>query len=215
MILKNRFRAIPKLPSNFELLAPLAAAEFAAAWQMDVEVENRPALEVLKPLMEDLKLMEDLGLNRRQQTTFSPIVEKALARPVSLRMRKVSRFQIVEEVCRQIGLDVKYNPRLFRRPFVEEESVRPVCLQGPFALELTAVTENQRDAAGTLDLSLRMTKLPPKLAALFDLLPVYLSDLKVVGPHGEDLFNENKSLRVQPVKGFWGPAHGPRFLRSP
>src|SRR5262249_10475761 len=40
-------------PSPFDWLGPITADDFASAWQIDVEVHDRPGLEVLENLVQD------------------------------------------------------------------------------------------------------------------------------------------------------------------
>src|SRR5262249_8089313 len=39
-------------PAGFDPIVPITPAELDAAWQVDVDVKDRPALEVLQPLVE-------------------------------------------------------------------------------------------------------------------------------------------------------------------
>jgi hypothetical protein len=191
--------------SPFDLLEPIAVAEFAAAWQIDVDVANRPARDVLEPLVREIgRSIVPQSLSPFVPGTISKKVRDALARPVSLHLRKVSRFQAIEEICRQVGIYPKYNSATFLT-FFSGRRPHPVALRGPFLLEVDKVTQDGSYPVGTLTLSLHTTPFPEKIHALFSTFPVYVSGLKIVGPAGEDLYHANKTLSAWPELGnFWG-----------
>ena len=113
-------------------------------------------------------------------------------RPVTLNLQKVSRFEAIEEVCRQVGVSPSYDARGIT--FATGKRPYPVAVSGPFLLVVSQVDEYQPNAAGSLMLDIHTTPMPPRIAALFATMPVFVSGLQVRGPAGEDLHHAGKNV---------------------
>jgi hypothetical protein len=168
----------------FDRLAPVTPAEFAAAWQVDVEAKDRPALEIL----------QGLGAGRGRQSLPSGhllvATQEGLDRHVSLSLHQVSRFEVVEEVGRRIELSPNYTANVLR--FVPARRRLPAACAGPFLVEAATVTEDPPNATGWLPLRFLLPSFPPPVAAMLAMQSPSVSVLKVTGPGGEDLLNAPK-----------------------
>ena len=71
-----------------EALGSISRDQFEAAWKVDLESKGRPAGEVLRDLVK--------AVGRPFETT--PIQDRALAKPVAIEVRGLSRYQAIEEV---------------------------------------------------------------------------------------------------------------------
>jgi hypothetical protein len=216
-------KAVPQEPTrqvkdNFDQVSPVTPEEFAAAWQADVDVENVPAADLLTTLAKEAGLQTDS--KNPLIATVTEDVKEALSRRVSLHLHKVSRLQAIEDVCRQIGVYPNYlgggivQYQLGKRRF-------PIAFSGPFLLLVTGLTEDAPNAAGTLTLQLTTTPLPPKIAALFAMIPLSVSLQGVTGAAGQDLFSAEKGIPsgVNNYRGTRGPGEfyvtlGPNQLTS-
>ena len=79
--------------------------QFEKLWQIDVNLENEPAGVALE------KILSEWGLGLR----VFPEAKAALRKPVSVDLKKVSRFQAIEAICQQIDAHPIYDrgPRVF------------------------------------------------------------------------------------------------------
>jgi hypothetical protein len=160
-----------------EGLDSISRTQFEASWKIDLEVKDRPAGEVLR----ELAKAADLSL----ETT--PIQDRALANPVALALRRISRHQAIEEVARAVGLSAVYaefpvspesspgtpsvQTTLRFRP---QGGARPVAFAGPFRIELAEVREDVPYATGMI--ALRVIGM--------GLSPTVLNELQKQQPHG-------------------------------
>jgi predicted Zn finger-like uncharacterized protein len=137
-------------------LKSVSLEQYQAAWQVDLNVQNEPAGEVLK------KLAGELGLTLQTTTARNT----ALAKPVTVTLAQKSRLEAIEDVCRQIGLSPEYSPMtdgskpatLSLKP---EPRSWPATFAGPFLVEVTAVRENAPYPTGQLELQFYAPGLPP------------------------------------------------------
>ena len=81
-----------------EALESISREQFEASWKLDIHSEGRPAGEVLS----DLAKM----IGRTLETT--PIQDRALARPLAIDVRGLSRLQAIDGVARAGGLSPVY-----------------------------------------------------------------------------------------------------------
>lgn len=180
-----------------ESLGPISAADFAAGWQIDVSADNRSARDVLRDLFGVANLSVTFSsLPNLLNSQDAQAMNRALAKPVSLQLRKVSRFQAAQAVCRPLGIHVNYQRG---RPMLQlGRSSQRFAASGPFLLEANTVREdaNALHATGTLHLVLHSTPFPPKIAAIFSRSPLLISNLRVSGPTREDLYHARKGVKI-------------------
>ncbi len=156
---EDGFKSAPR-PEDLanEALAPMDRAAFEAIWKADLDVKARPAGEVLE------ELADAMGVTL--ETT--PVQDRALARPITLRIAGRSRAELAEEVCKRVGLypvleeqfggpgkpGEKLTLRSTPRPY-------PVVFAGPFTVEVEEVAEYVPHATGLITLRLRAANMPP------------------------------------------------------
>jgi hypothetical protein len=141
-------RVPPAEVQKFESLAPLDARAFAALWQTDLDVRDRPARKVMG------KLVEEFGVPPIGSS--GPGV--AWDQRISLILKGCSREEALETVCRQVGCHPRYD-----RPLIEFEPgprPQPVGFAGPLMIQATGVTESPEFATGRLSLELSARRLP-------------------------------------------------------
>jgi hypothetical protein len=147
-----------------EALASISRDQFEASWKADVPSKGRPAGEVLKELAK--------GMGRSLETTA--IQDRALARPLAIEVRGLSRHQAIDEVARSAGLAPVYpEPGVSFDPSAGESSVhatmrlsprhgpRFVAFTGPFLVEMVDVKQAVPYATAVLTLKVTATGLPP------------------------------------------------------
>jgi hypothetical protein len=204
---------------EFDALQPVDLQQFAASWRVDLEVQNRPVREVLRPLLPSgfERLIGDQSPGWNQ--------------PVSLQLRGASRWQAIEGVCREVGMYPDYEGP---PGFALHSGTRfwPTCFAGPFLVETVGVKEYVPHATGTLTLRCRIPELPPaaslwleaaqwpRTSPLISALSAGTSPpgnspslvrfraLQVVGPEGQDLLDNEDLADVQPTRvlssaGLW------------
>jgi hypothetical protein len=142
-----------------EALEGMDQRTFDATWKDDLEVEDRPAGEALRTLAERMGL--------KVETT--PAQDRALARHITLALQGRSRWELIEEVCRQVGFYPVYSEpghissleliRLKQRP-----RPRPVAFAGPFLVELDELQEFVPHATGMLTVKVSALGLPAGVA---------------------------------------------------
>jgi hypothetical protein len=207
---------LPAQPKTaFDFLRPITPADFVSVWQIDVDVDNRPAEIVLMTLAQEIGRPWNRGPTPQpgrftlrpgeigplplpgQSPPLPESVRQPMRRPITLHLHKVSRLEAIEAICRQVGLHPEYQanalllypgPRRF-----------PATLCGPFLLEATTVSETADEATATLSLTLHTTPMPPNVTALFQSLPLHVSNLQVKGASGEDHFHRRKL--ISPAEG--------------
>jgi hypothetical protein len=193
--------------TTFDQVGPVTPDEFAAAWQTDLEAEDVPAAELLRALAREVGQLTVLPGGKLPED-----VEEALGRRISLHLHKVSRFQAIEEVCRQVGVypDYSAGQLLFlpgKRPF-------PIALAGPFLLIPQSMHEDAPNATGSLNLELYTAALPPKIEALFAAVPLSAAVRGVTGPAEQDLFFAQKGMPPG-VANFHGTRAPGQFYVTP
>lgn len=134
-------------------LKSVSLDQYHAAWRVDVDVKDQPAGALLT------KLTRELGLRLQTAAAQKP----ALAKPVTVNLKKTSRLKAIEEVCRQIGLFPEYTRRSKQATLRLKEGPRPwpVTFAGPFLVEVTDVKDNAPYPTGQLDLRFYAPGLPP------------------------------------------------------
>jgi hypothetical protein len=147
-----------------EALESMSRAQFDVSWKVDFSSKGRPAGEVLRDLAK--------AVGRPLETT--PIQDRALARPVAVELRGVSRYQAIEEITRSAGLSPVYSEpvnsfdpstggfsshaTMRLRP---RRGPRLVAFAGPFLVEMIDVKEAVPYATGVLTLKVTASGLPP------------------------------------------------------
>ena len=128
-------------------LRSLSAEQFAADWQQDLEANDQPASDVLAELVQKYDL----------QLKLTPTQEKALTKPISLKLQAQSRWQILDEVVRQVGhypvYEMRMGPaqselRLTLRPLPR---LWPATFTGPYLVEVGNVLEFPQNGVGVLN----------------------------------------------------------------
>jgi hypothetical protein len=146
-----------------EALASMSRDRFDASWKVEVESKGRPAGDVLRDLAR--------AVGRSLETTA--IQDRALARPVAIEVRGLSRYQAIEEVARSAGLSPVYpEPEVTFDPSAGGTSVRAtmrlgpgrgprfVAFAGPFRVEMVDVKEAVPYATAVLTLNVTASGLP-------------------------------------------------------
>lgn len=146
-----------------EALAPMDRPAFKATWQAHLDVKGKPAGEVLKELA--------AALGTKVEAT--PVQDKALARPITVQLKGRSRRELVEEVCRRVGMypewgekfggDNKPVPTLSLKPAPQP---LPVAYAGPFVVEVQELAEFPPHATGQLTFRVSAAGLPPVVAKM-------------------------------------------------
>lgn len=114
--------------------------EFDTCWQTSINVTDTPAGDVLRPLL------DECGFEREEQPEF----DEALTQPVTVELTDVSRLEIIEEICQQVGLSPRY--RLDRFALAEGPRPYPITFAGPFLVEVRELQENPPYGTGMISL---------------------------------------------------------------
>ncbi len=146
-----------------EALESISRDQFDASWKVDFNSKGRPAGDVLRDLAK--------AVGRPLETTA--IQDRALARPVAIEVRGLSRYQAIEEVTRSAGLSPVYSePVISFDPSAGGTSshatmrLRPrrgsrlVAFAGPFLVEIVDMKEAVPYATGVLTLKVTASGLP-------------------------------------------------------
>jgi hypothetical protein len=175
---------------EFRRLTAVDAQKFAASWRVDIDVQDRPAEEVLKTLCPQ-QWSHPLTLR-------SDAVKAALSKPVTLHIQGRPRLEAIHDVCRQVGLRPEHgfgmlHFRAVGEPFAVAESW-PAVYVGPFQIQLVEeVQESPPHATGLLKLRIQAPELPAVVARLLssqDRPPV----VQVTAAGGRDLYHADNQL---------------------
>jgi hypothetical protein len=175
--------------SDFEPkpLVPLEAVsldEFNSSWQVTMNVNSQPAGKLLG------SLTEKLGME------FEPDEDQAAAlqKAVSLNVTGKSRFEAIEEVCRQLEMTPAYSKKaLTLQPGAR---TNPVVFVGPFFVELTNLETRTESATGKLELRVFSTGLPRTMMQQLRDGSGSATVEKAHNAKGEDLQNLKESSRM-------------------
>lgn len=138
------FEEVPDVP-----LAAVSLDQFNSAWQVTMQVDGKPASDVLTDLAK--------GLDLEIQAPES--LAESLAKPVSLNLENRSRLEAVEEVCRQIELRPSYSKKTLK--LEAGARTQPVVFSGPFLVEVAELETKTASATGRLTLKAFASGLPP------------------------------------------------------
>jgi len=122
--------------------------DFNSAWQMSLDVSEKPAIEVLR------QLAEECGLEPQEEDD----VAEALAKPVTIKLDAVSRLEAIEEIARQVGLYPRYTLR--KLGFRKGPRPLPAIFAGPFLVEVARLEEAVPYATGSVELRLLAAAIP-------------------------------------------------------
>ncbi len=114
--------------------------EFDACWQTSLTADGESAGELLS------QLTDECGFAMDDQPQFA----EALETPVNFEMSGVSRLQIIEEICSQVGLYPRY--RLDRFALAAGPRPYPIAFAGPFLVEVRELQENPPHGTGMITL---------------------------------------------------------------
>jgi hypothetical protein len=147
-----------------EALASISRNQFEASWKVDIHSKGRPAAEVLKDLA--------TAVGRTLETTA--IQDRALARPLAVEVRGLSRLQAIDEVTRAAGLSPVYPEPLSSFDYATGQNLvratmrlrprraaRPTAFAGPFLVEVDDFKQAVPYATGTLTLKVAASGLHP------------------------------------------------------
>lgn len=185
----------PPKATGFEPLAPVSREEFEAAWQVDLDVQEKPALEVLQTLVN--------GFQTRKTLVCPDDARAAASREVSLRMQRRPRLEAIEEVCRQVGLQPVYQPGSIHLTTGPRASL--LAVTGPFVVRVQNVTQSPPNAIGTLTLSCMAPDLPVTVATLLGAELPACRDVSVTTADGRNLYHAEKQPYHPPRASFSGP----------
>ena len=139
------------VPLDSEVLRPLEAVtldQVKSAWLTTLKIENQPAGELLE------RLVGELGLEfiaDKEQTA-------SLQKKVSLAMKVRSRFEAIDEICRQIEMTPVYSEKKMRLQLGTRTS--RVVFSGPFLIEAGIRETRAETASGTLTVYVFSAGLP-------------------------------------------------------
>jgi hypothetical protein len=197
-------QALPSKVPGFEPLSPVSRAEFEASWQVDLDVREKPALEVLQALVK--------GFLSPKNLTCPDEARAAASRPVSLRMQRRSRLEAIEEVCRQVGLCPVYQQSDMIALAAGKRSL-PCAVAGPFLVQVERVTENHPTATGQMTLLCPAYDVPAGVLALLRPAPLALRDLRVSSADGRVLHDADKQPYHLPrVTSYGSDTYGTRWV---
>lgn len=140
-------------PDVIPPMEALTAEEYKNAWQVDVSLDNQPAGELIK------KMAEECGFELFEAENFS----EAFSKPITLNLQDVSRLQVIEAACEQVGITPRYKLKLLG--FKEGKRETPVATNGPFLMLVESLKEYPPYAAGALKLQLIVAGVPSTVIA--------------------------------------------------
>jgi RNA polymerase sigma factor (sigma-70 family) len=183
----------PEEPDEFDRPGPrdravdrlvgISLGEWEASWKQDLNVVERPAGEVLRGLTQPLGL----------RVAPTPTQVEALARPVTLRLKGRGRLELVEAVCREVGLYPVYPDDTAEDDKTDQTLTlksgrRPVAFAGPFRVAVVEAKSEARE----LGVRVLAVGLPPAVALpLRHGRPVVVA--KVAGPDGVGWLDRGRS----------------------
>ncbi|TWT62690.1 hypothetical protein [Rubinisphaera italica] len=135
-------------PDVIPPMQALTPEEYKNAWQVDVSLDNQPAGELIK------KMAEECGFELFEAENFS----EAFSKPITLNLQDVSRLQVIEAACEQVGITPRYKLKLLG--FKEGKRETPVATNGPFLMLVESLEEYPPYAAGDLKLQLIAAGIP-------------------------------------------------------
>jgi hypothetical protein len=204
----------PKPPppgaKELEELTAVDPRAFAASWQTDLDVRDRPAGEVLERLARELGLVDVEAQNRQARQTVQaltgkpapevlfPEPEGAAARQgrVTVRRRSCSRWEAVEDVCRRAGLYPQYTGAAVR--YLPGTRPWPAAFAGPFRVQVEDVREFAPSATGTLRLRCAAAGLPAPVLALLRAEGPALRVTHINAADGRDLYRADVEAAYHP-----------------
>ena len=169
-------------------LEALSPERWEASWKTDLDVTDQPAGPVLR------RLARELGLS----IEATAAQERDLERPIRLKLGGRSRLEMVEEVCRRVGLYPAYSDDVLSRGdygktihLKKGPRPWPVTFAGPFRVTVEGVQTKADAGTGELRLRFLALGLPPAVALpLSHETPIPVR--QVVGPGGQSLFDPDK-----------------------
>lgn len=126
---------------------------FDKSWRTDYSCNNRPAADALA------ELSKQLGLKFTPDANTNDL----LAKPVSVSIQGKSRFEAIEQICKQAGASPDYSNSELR--VKSGARVIPAVHAGPFVLFVEEFNTNPKYATGTLTLTAFTTGINPLVVA--------------------------------------------------
>lgn len=201
---------------RFETLSGISAQEHRAFWQVDLDVNEEPALDVLQELVAGTGLSIDTG---DQTDAFTEVI--------TLRAARVSRAEAIERVCNEIGFHPVWPEPDLSGAFgtvaqsmadgmvdvvesalgdtvddltletIEADGPQlgfavgprryPVAFAGPFVIEVQELEEAVPTTTGALTLAVRSLGLAPACLAYQTEMVELCSVDSIEGPSGQNL----------------------------
>jgi hypothetical protein len=167
---------------EFKQLRPVDPRQCAAAWQIDVNVHDRPVRQLVQ------ELERPLGIN-----LSSSFPVKQLDKLLSLQLSKCSPLEAIDHVCRHVGLSPQYQ---LGKMYVQPDSGRsePAVFAGPFHIGVdpqwpNIASQGATDAVDVLPLQFTAPALPPAVAFLLDGNQLEVRALQIHAADGRDLYH--------------------------
>ncbi len=181
-------------------LEALTPQRWGASWKADLDVKGEPAGAVLRKLAREVDLTVEA----------TPAQRRALERPITLSLRRRSRLELVEEVCRRVNLYPVYAGNVTRldlpdRTLTLKEGPRPwpVTFAGPFRVSVEGVQQTSPAGAGEMQVRFLALGLPPAVG-----LPLShekaLGVKRVAGDKGQDFLDPARKLGWSGTEAYQG-----------
>jgi RNA polymerase sigma factor (sigma-70 family) len=169
-------------------LEAMSPERWEESWKSDLDVTDEPAGPVLR------RLARELGLS----IEATAAQERDLERTIRLKVRGRSRLEMVEEVCRCVGLYPVYSHDVashgeYGKTIRLRKGPRPspVTFAGPFRVTVEGVETKPASGSGELPIRFLALGLPPAVALpLKHEQPIRVE--QVAGPGGQALLNPDK-----------------------
>ncbi|GAB5444022.1 MAG: hypothetical protein Fues2KO_43710 [Fuerstiella sp.] len=133
--------------------APITAEAFTEAWQTSASFSEVVAADALA------NVAAEAGLKLFEQ----PELAETLQQKVSVDLQNVSRLQVIEAICEQVGLYPRY--KLKTVAFAEGPRPYPVTFAGPFAVYVEEVELHVPYPTGRLTLTMFAAGLPTPMVS--------------------------------------------------
>ena len=151
---ETRFRQVRHESEPMPPIKTVTDEEYQSGWQTDLSVADQPTIDVIR------KAAQQCGFELFEPETFA----KSLDKPINLNLNEVSRLQIIEEACRQVGLHPIYDLRLVG--FREGPRPLPIEFRGPLAIMATRVSSEDEHGGATIGLQVIAAKVPTSVLAM-------------------------------------------------
>lgn len=151
---ETRFRQARHESEPMPPVEAVTDKEYESVWQTDLSVADQPAIDVIR------KAAQECGFELFEPETFADSLNK----PINLNLTEVSRLQIIEEACRQVGLRPMYDLRLVG--FREGPRPLPIEFRGPLTFIATRISDEDEFGGASVGLKMIAAKIPSSILAL-------------------------------------------------